>query len=132
MDRLDVTALTANGKTLGDMSSGATILNAEVIRNRGNGLSPERRTAIFQRNPDPRGAFLKHFLTQPRFLTQASPAVVFSDYNDLAACIDDECLDMTSDLIFAFINAGTVGGHGIPDTGHTPIQKNSSKPACAN
>jgi dihydroxy-acid dehydratase len=122
-DLLDTKAMTVNGKTLGDNISGATIFNTEVIRTRDNALSPEGGTAILQGNLAPRGAVIKHAAMEPQFLTHTGPAVVFADYDDLAARIDDESLDITADSIIVLQNAGPVGGPGMPEWGMLPIPK---------
>lgn len=122
-DLLDTKAMTVNGKTLGDNISGATIFNTEVIRTRDNALSPEGGTAILHGNLAPRGAVIKHAAMEPQFLTHTGPAVVFADYDDLAARIDDDSLDITADSIIVLQNAGPVGGPGMPEWGMLPIPK---------
>jgi dihydroxy-acid dehydratase len=122
-DLLDTKAMTVNGKTLGDNISGATIFNTEVIRTRDNALSPEGGTAILHGNLAPRGAVIKHAAMEPQFLTHTGPAVVFADYDDLAARIDDDALDITADSIIVLQNAGPVGGPGMPEWGMLPIPK---------
>jgi dihydroxy-acid dehydratase len=122
-DLLDTKAMTVNGKTLGDNISGATIFNTEVIRTRDNALSPEGGTAILHGNLAPRGAVIKHAAMEPQFLTHTGPAVVFADYDDLAARIDDDSLDITANSIIVLQNAGPVGGPGMPEWGMLPIPK---------
>jgi dihydroxy-acid dehydratase len=122
-DLLDTKAMTVNGKSLGENISGATIFNTEVIRTRDNALSQEGGTAILHGNLAPRGAVIKHAAMEPQFLTHTGPAVVFSDYDDLAARIDDEALEITADSIIVLQNAGPVGGPGMPEWGMLPIPK---------
>ena len=122
-DLLDTNAMTVNGKTLGENIANATIFNTEVIRTRDNALSPEGGTAILHGNLAPRGAVIKHAAMEPQFLTHTGPAVVFADYDDLAARIDDESLDITANSIIVLQNAGPVGGPGMPEWGMLPIPK---------
>ena len=56
-------------------------------------------------------------------LTHTGPAVVFDDYNDLAARIDDEDLPSTPDSVLVLRNAGPLGGPGMPEWGMLPIPK---------
>src|SRR5207237_1680702 len=50
-------------------------------------------------------------------------AVVFRDYNDLAARIDDPSLPVTADSVLVLQNAGPLGGPGMPEWGMLPIPK---------
>src|SRR5207237_7836575 len=56
-------------------------------------------------------------------LKHTGPAVVFSDYNDMAARIDDPTLDVTPDSVLVLQNAGPLGAPGMPEWGQLPIPK---------
>ena len=47
--------------------------------------------------------------------------MVFDDYDDLAARIDDEDLDVTPDSVLVLRQAGPVGGPGMPEWGQLPL-----------
>jgi dihydroxy-acid dehydratase len=49
--------------------------------------------------------------------------VVFEDYNDMAARIDDPDLPVTADSVIVLKNAGPKGGPGMPEWGQLPIPK---------
>ena len=49
--------------------------------------------------------------------------LVFSDYNDMAARIDDPDLPVTADSVIVLQNAGPLGGPGMPEWGMLPIPK---------
>ena len=115
--------LTVNGRTLRENLAGAEIYNSEVIRTLTNALSPEGGTAILRGNLCPRGAVIKHAAMEPRFLCHKGPAVVFKNYDDLAARIDDPALDVTADSVIVLQNAGPVGAPGMPEWGMLPIPK---------
>jgi dihydroxyacid dehydratase/phosphogluconate dehydratase len=53
----------------------------------------------------------------------SGPAVVFRDYNDLAARIDDPALPVTPESVLVLQNAGPLGGPGMPEWGMLPIPK---------
>ena len=116
-------AMTVNGHTLIENLAGAEIFNPEVIRTLDNALSPEGGTAILRGNLCPRGAVIKHAAMEPRFLQHTGPAVVFKNYDDLAARIDDPALDVTADSVIVLQNAGPVGAPGMPEWGMLPIPK---------
>jgi dihydroxy-acid dehydratase len=60
---------------------------------------------------------------EPRLLNHTGPAVVFADYNDMAARIDDPDLPVTVDSVLVLKNAGPIGGPGMPEWGQLPIPK---------
>jgi dihydroxy-acid dehydratase len=47
--------------------------------------------------------------------------VVFEDYNDMSARIDDPVLEVTKDSVLVLRNAGPLGGPGMPEWGQLPI-----------
>ena len=51
------------------------------------------------------------------------PALVFRDYNHLAAEIEREDLDVTADHVLVLQNAGPKGGPGMPEWGMLPIPR---------
>ncbi|MEQ1861311.1 MAG: dihydroxy-acid dehydratase, partial [Chthoniobacteraceae bacterium] len=110
---------TVNGSTLHENLAGAQIHNREVIRK----LSDDGGTAILHGNLAPRGAVIKHAAMEERFLTHTGPAVVFRDYDDLAARIDDPALAVTADSVIVLQNAGPIGAPGMPEWGMLPIPK---------
>jgi dihydroxy-acid dehydratase len=74
-------------------------------------------------NLAPGGAVIKQSAMEERFLKHAGPAVVFRDYNDMAARIDDPKLDVSEDSVLVLKNAGPLGGPGMPEWGMLPIPK---------
>jgi dihydroxy-acid dehydratase len=48
---------------------------------------------------------------------------VFNDYNDMAARIDREDLDVDADSVLVLRNAGPLGGPGMPEWGMLPVPK---------
>ncbi len=122
-DLLHGETFTVNSHTLAENLAGAEIYNPEVIRTRETALSPEGGTAILRGNLCPRGAVIKHAAMEPRFLCHSGPAVVFENYDDLAARIDDPALAVTADSVIVLQNAGPVGAPGMPEWGMLPIPK---------
>jgi len=49
------------------------------------------------------------------------PAVVFEDYADLMARIDDPALEVTEDSVLVLKNAGPKGAPGMPEWGDMPL-----------
>ncbi len=122
-DRLHLNALTANGRTLGENIANSTVFNDEVIRPPDNPLTAEGGFVVLRGNLAPDGAVIKHTAADPRLHRHTGPALVFRDYADMAARIDDEELPVTPESVLVLQNAGPVGGPGMPEWGQLPIPK---------
>jgi dihydroxy-acid dehydratase len=120
-DLLDLTAETVSGEALGSGLVNAKVYNDDVIRTRENPLSSEGGVAVLRGNLAPRGAVIKQTAADPSLLVHSGPAVVFRDYNDLAARIDDPALPVTKDSVLVLQQAGPLGGPGMPEWGMLPI-----------
>ena len=122
-DLLHTDCATVNGFTLGENVSDALVYNDDVIAPRERPLGPEGGVAVLRGNLAPRGAVIKHTAAEPRLLKHAGPAIVFRNYDDLAARIDDPALPATGDSVIVLQNAGPLGGPGMPEWGMLPIPK---------
>ncbi|HEX3227384.1 MAG TPA: L-arabinonate dehydratase [Pyrinomonadaceae bacterium] len=122
-DLLNLDALTVSGRTLGDNLKSARITNAEVIRTLDNPVSQKGGTAILYGNLAPDGAVIKPTAAEPHLLQHSGPAVVFKDYQDMTARIDDEDLIVDENSVLVLQNAGPLGGPGMPEWGMLPIPK---------
>jgi dihydroxy-acid dehydratase len=114
---------TVTGHTLGENMSGARVFNDRVIVRRDRALSREGGLSVLRGNLAPDGAVIKHTAADARLLRHRGPAVVFKDYNDMAARIDDPALDVTADSVLVLQHAGPIGGPGMPEWGMLPIPK---------
>ena len=122
-DRLDGSAATVGGATLGESYADAPVWNDAVIRPRDNPLRADAGLAVLYGNLAPDGAVIKHGAAEPQLLLHTGPAVVFDDYADMAARIDDPALEVTADSVLVLRGAGPVGGPGMPEWGMLPIPK---------
>jgi dihydroxy-acid dehydratase len=121
-DLLDLNAKTVSGRTLGENLEGAKIYNPEVILPRAKPVLPSGGLAILRGNLAPDGAVVKPAATEKRLWKHKGRAVVFEDYNDLQARIDDPALDVDADCVIVLKNAGPVGAPGMPEW-EVPIPK---------
>jgi dihydroxy-acid dehydratase len=121
--KLDVSQLTVNGKTLGENIAGTPVWNRDVIRPLDDPVSKGEGLAVLTGNIAPDGCVMKPSACDPRFLKHSGPALVFSSYNEMAANIDREDLDVTPDHVLVLQNAGPQGGPGMPEWGMLPIPK---------
>ena len=122
-DLLNLDCRTVNGKTLGQNLEGARIFNEEVIRKRENPLKRSGGLVVLRGNLAPNGAVIKAAAATPRLLRHVGKAVVFEDYNDMAARIDGDELDVDADSVLILRNAGPLGGPGMPEWGMLPVPK---------
>ena len=120
---LDASCVTANGKTLGENIARGEIYNDDVIRTANNPLQSGGGLAVLRGNLAPDGAVIKPPAMEARLQKHRGPAVVFRDYNDMAARIDDPNLDVTADSVLVLQNGGPQGGPGMPEWGQLPIPK---------
>jgi dihydroxy-acid dehydratase len=120
---LDIDQLTCTGKTLGENIAGAKIHNTDVIRTPDNPMQPEGGLIVLRGNLAPDGAVIKSTAADPRLLKHAGRAMVFDDYNDMSARLDDPNLDVDADSVLVLRNAGPLGGPGMPEWGMLPIPK---------
>ncbi|PTW83898.1 dihydroxy-acid dehydratase [Achromobacter mucicolens] len=120
-DLLDTTQRTVDGRTLGENIAGARIFNEDVIRPRAQALIECDGLAVLRGNLAPDGAVIKPPAMEARLQVHTGRAVVFKDYNDMAARIDDPDLDVDADSVIVLQNAGPQGAPGMPEWGQLPI-----------
>ena len=116
-------ALTVNGRTLGENIADAKMFNADVIRTPEHALVARDTLAVLRGNLAPDGAVIKPPAADPRLHRHAGRAVVFADYNDLAARIDDPDLPVDANSVLVLKHAGPIGAPGMPEWGQLPIPK---------
>ena len=125
-DRLDLNALTVEGRTLGEALRGARCYDDDVIRGIDAPVVPLERgrtLALLRGNICPDGAVLKSSAADPRLMRHEGRALVFDDHAALSAAIDDPALDVDADTVLVLRNAGPVGAPGMPEWGNLPIPK---------
>ncbi|MFB2564950.1 L-arabinonate dehydratase [Rhizobium sp. IMFF44] len=121
--KLDLSALTVSGVTLGETLEGAKCYNDDVIRSLDNPVYHEGSLAVLKGNLAPTGAVIKPAACDPRFHKHQGPALVFDSYPEMKAAVDDEDLDITPDHVMVLRGAGPQGGPGMPEWGMLPIPK---------
>ena len=122
-DLLDGSAMTVNGRTLGENVRGAPVFEDDVIRTRENPLVAHSGLAVLEGSLAPRGAVIKPPAMEARLQVHTGPAVVFASYDEMAARLDDPDLDITADSVIVLQNAGPLGAPGMPEWGQLPLPK---------
>jgi dihydroxy-acid dehydratase len=120
---LALDAPTVNGHTLGENIAGAKPYNDDVIRSLDTALVASDTLAVLRGNLAPDGAVIKPPAAEVRLHKHKGKAVVFADYNDMAARIDDPALVVDADSVLVLKNGGPLGGPGMPEWGQLPIPK---------
>ncbi|MEH0293204.1 L-arabinonate dehydratase [Agrobacterium sp. CCNWLW71] len=121
--RLDCSALTVTGRSMGENLEGAKVYNDDVIRSLDNPVYAEGSLAVLRGNLCPDGAVIKPAACDPKYHLHEGPALVFDSYPEMKKAIDDENLDITPDHVLVLRNAGPLGGPGFPEWGMLPIPK---------
>ncbi|HKV82460.1 MAG TPA: L-arabinonate dehydratase [Candidatus Sulfotelmatobacter sp.] len=118
---VDGSQRTVNGMTLGENIRDAKIYNDAVIRRRSHPLVERDGLAVLRGSLAPDGAVIKPPAMESRLQRHTGPAVVFRNYNDMAARIDDPDLPVTAESVVVLQNAGPIGAPGMPEWGQLPI-----------
>ncbi len=114
---------TVSGRTIQEDVEHAKTWNEEVIRPLANPVAASDSLAILTGNLAPRGAVIKPPAAEARLHRHAGKAVVFENYNDLAARIDDPELEVDENSVLVLKSAGPLGAPGMPEWGQLPIPK---------
>jgi len=122
-DLLALDARTVEGATLGEAIGEAEVFNDDVILPRERALVASGSLAVLRGNLAPDGAVIKPAAAEARLLRHRGPAIVFADYSDMAARIDDPALPVTADSVIVLKHAGPLGAPGMPEWGQLPIPK---------
>jgi dihydroxy-acid dehydratase len=124
MSRLELHDVpTVSGVSLAESLRGAEVFDDDVIRPVSNPLSPEGGLAVLRGSLAPDGCVIKVSAASPSLLRHTGPAVVFEDYDDMAARVDDPSLEVVEGSVLVLRNAGPLGGPGMPEWGMLPIPR---------
>jgi dihydroxy-acid dehydratase len=118
---LKANAMTVNGKTLGENITDAKVFDDDIIRSIDRALVKSDSLAVLRGNLAPDGAVIKPPAAEAQLHQHTGKAVVFADYNDMAARIDDADLAVDKDSVIVLKHAGPLGGPGMPEWGQLPI-----------
>jgi dihydroxy-acid dehydratase len=78
---------------------------------------------VLRGNLAPDGAVIKPAAAEPQLRRHTGRAVVFENYAELQARIDDPALEVDATSVLVLKNAGPLGGPGMPEWGQLPIPK---------
>ena len=122
-DRLDLSALTVTGRSLGAGIAGAVVYDDDIIRPLSNPVYKEGSLAVLKGNLAPDGAVIKPAACDPKLHTHSGPALVADSYPELKAIVEDPDYPMTPDTVLVLRNAGPRGAPGMPEWGMIPMPR---------
>jgi dihydroxy-acid dehydratase len=120
-DQLHGDCVTVNGHTLAENIADAELIDDDVIRTPDNPVAAEGSTFVLRGNLAPHGCVVKPAAAVEALLTHRGPALVFDNYPDLKARLNDPDLDVTKDTVLVLRSAGPEGAPGFPEWGMLPI-----------
>lgn len=120
---LDLSVRNYTGKTVGELLADHGVSKGEIIRTLDDPVTPAPTLAILKGNLAPRGAVVKVSAADSRLMVHKGRAVVFGNYADMLARIDDPDLDVDAESILVLQYAGPRGVPGMPEWGMIPIPR---------
>ena len=122
-DRLNLDALTVNGKTMGENLTDVKCWNDDVIRTPDAPFKPSGGIAVLRGNLAPNGAVVKPAAASPELMKHRGRAIVFENTDIMRQQVNDESFDVNADDILVLQNSGPCGYPGMPEVGNLPIPK---------
>jgi len=120
---LHTECITVSGKTWAQALERAEVYNDDVIRSKDNPIYAEGALAVLKGSLAPDGCVIKPSACEPRLLQHSGSALVFDNYAQMKAQIDEDDLDVDENTVLVLRNAGPKGGPGMPEWGMLPIPK---------
>ena len=120
-DILDLSVMTATGKTLGENIDGAVNWNPDVILPRDRPLVAEGGIAVLRGNLAPLGAVLKPSAASQHLMKHFGPAVVFNSIEHYKARVDDPDLAIDENSVMVLQNCGPKGYPGMAEVGNMAL-----------
>jgi dihydroxy-acid dehydratase len=117
---LNLGCMTVTGCTVGANLEGVRTLDRAVVKPLSDPVS-SGAIAVLSGNLAPRGAILKISAASPHLLQHTGRAVVFDDYLDMLARIEDPDLPVAADSVLVMKNCGPKGVPGMPEWGAIPV-----------
>jgi L-arabonate dehydrase len=115
---LDGSALTVNGRSIGENVASADNWNTKVIRTVADPVKASAGLAVLYGNLAVDGAIIKPAAATAELLQHRGRAVVFESIEDFNERIDDEALEIDAESIMVLKNCGPRAYPGMPEVGN--------------
>ena len=118
---LNLDCPTVTGQPLEASIARARSFNKEVIKPAAAPLSPQGAIATLSGSLAPQGAVIKASAASPKMMVHRGPALVFPNYEDMLARVNDPDLPCDANTVLVLQNAGPKGVPGFPEWGMIPV-----------
>lgn len=118
---LHMDAITVNGKSHAENTTGAPCYNREVIASFDKPVMPAAGIAVLRGNLAEHGAIIKPSAASPHLLQHRGRAVVFEDIEHYHARVDDPDLEIDENSVMVLKGIGPVGYPGMPEAGNMSL-----------
>ena len=118
---LHTSAITVNGKSIGDNNVNPSCYNREVIASVDKPLQHNAGIAVLKGNLCEQGAIIKPSAASKNLLKHRGKAVVFESMDDYHARIDTPDLDIDENSVIVLKSVGPVGYPGMPEVGNVDL-----------
>ncbi|MGW1677854.1 IlvD/Edd family dehydratase [Saccharopolyspora sp. NPDC002376] len=123
-DLVERSAITVNGRSMGENIADAEVHNREVITPLDEPFQAVGTgTAVLRGSLAPHGAVVKQSAASARLLKHCGPAMVFEDVDEYYAVCKDDDLDVDENTVLVIRNAGPKGYPGMPEVANVPVPK---------
>lgn len=122
-EHLNNSAITANGKTIGENTEGVECYDRETIGTIDKPIKDDSGIAVLRGNLCPNGAIIKPSAATPELMQHKGKAVVFENIEDYKERVDDPHLDIDETSIMVLKNVGPKGYPGMPEVGNMGLPK---------
>ncbi|HLN20865.1 MAG TPA: IlvD/Edd family dehydratase [Bacteroidales bacterium] len=120
-DQLHSSAITVNGKSIGDNCAGAKCWNHDVIAPLDKPLKKNAGIAVLKGNLCKNGAVIKPSAATDSLMQHRGRAVVFETIEDYHARVDDPDLDIDETCVMVLKGVGPRGYPGMPEVGNMEL-----------
>lgn len=120
-EHLHNSAITVNGKPIGENNQKAECYNPEVIAAIEKPFQEEAGIAVLYGNLCENGAVIKPSAATPKLMSHRGKAVVFETIEDFLANVDDPNLEIDENSVMVLKGVGPVGYPGMAEVGNMEI-----------
>lgn len=118
---LNLDCPTVTGQPLEASLARARSFNKQVIKPAATPLSAQGAIATLSGSLAPQGAVIKASAASPQLMVHRGPALVFPNYEDMLARVNDPDLPCDANTVLVLQNAGPKGVPGFPEWGMIPV-----------
>ena len=122
-EHLNNSAITANGKTIGENTESVECYDRETIGTTEKPVKDDSGIAVLRGNLCPNGAIIKPSAATPELMQHKGKAVVFETIEDYKNRVDDPDLDIDETSVMVLKNVGPKGYPGMPEVGNMGLPK---------